>query len=228
VKVNMGLLVGQIVGMAVVFGAILFVAAGTVAWAAGWAFLILFFGFVIALSAWLVRNNPALLTERMGGNIQKKQATWDQILIAIVSVVFIIWLLIMPLDAMRFQWSHVPGVLQVVGALLLVCSFPLFFAVFRENSFLSPVVRVQEERGHSVISTGPYHYVRHPMYAAVIPWIFGIALLLGSWVGVVFGCVLLLLIAQRAVMEEATLRQELQGYDTYMTQVKYRLIPYVW
>ncbi len=227
-KVNLGLLVVQIVFLFAVFAGILFVAAGTVAWAAAWVFLILFFGFTITLSAWLVRNNPALLTERMGGNIQKQQEKWDQILIGIVTVVFIVWLLIMPLDAMRFHWSQMPAVLQVVGAVLPICSFPLFFAVFRENSYLSPVVRVQEERGHSVITTGPYHYVRHPMYAAVIPWMVGISLLLGSWLGLLFGIVLLLLIARRAVMEESTLRQELQGYDAYMQQVKYRLIPYVW
>ena len=99
---------------------------------------------------------------------------------------------------------------------------------FRENSFLSPVVRVQEERGQTVISTGPYHYVRHPMYAAFILFVLGTTLLLGSWYGLVLGLLLVIGVARRAVMEEHTLRQELAGYDEYMTQVKYRLILGVW
>jgi len=118
--------------------------------------------------------------------------------------------------------------LQVVGAIVLICSFPLFFATFRENSYLSPMVRIQEDRGQTVVSTGPYHYVRHPMYAAALLFLLGTALLLGSGFGLLFGLILVAMIAGRAVLEEHTLREELQGYDSYMAQVKYRLIPYIW
>jgi protein-S-isoprenylcysteine O-methyltransferase Ste14 len=134
----------------------------------------------------------------------------------------------MGFDAARFGWSRVPVWLQAVGGLLLLGSFYLFFATFRENSFLSPAIRVQEERGQTVISTGPYHYVRHPMYAALLLFLPGSALLLGSAYGVLFGIVVVIAAAWRAVQEEHTLREELPGYTSYMSQVKYRLIPGLW
>ncbi len=211
-----------------VFGLALFLAAGTVVWLSGWAFLVLFFGFTIALTRWLLRHNPGLLTERMTGIGKPGQPAWDKVFFAALQVFFLAWLVLMPLDAVRFRWSQVPGWLQVVGAALLLCSFYLFFLTFRENPHLSPAVRVQTERGQTVISTGPYRYVRHPMYGTVIVFIVGTTLLLGSWYGVLLGLILIVGIAFRAVREERVLQAELPGYDTYMARVKYRLIPYVW
>jgi protein-S-isoprenylcysteine O-methyltransferase Ste14 len=226
--VNLKLLTAQIVGMFVVFALILFLAAGTAAWPAGWAFLILFFGFTIALSRWLLRHNPGLLTERMTGIGKSDQKTWDKVFFAIANVFFLAWLIVMPLDAVRFHWSQMPPWLQVVGAILLLCSFYLFFLTFRENAYLSPAVRLQTERGQTVVSTGPYQYVRHPMYATAIVFLVGTTLLLGSWYGLILGLILVVAIAIRAVWEERTLRAELPGYEVYMAQVKYHLIPYVW
>jgi protein-S-isoprenylcysteine O-methyltransferase Ste14 len=134
----------------------------------------------------------------------------------------------MALDAVRFNWSSVPIWLQGVGATALLGSFSLLFLTFRENAYLSPVVRIQEERRQTVIATGPYHYVRHPMYAAILVFIVGTSLLLGSWYGVLFGLIFMVMLARRAVLEERTLREALPGYAAYMAQVKYRLIPYVW
>lgn len=227
-KVNLPLLAAQIAGMFVVFALILFLSAGSIAWLAGWVFLVLFFGFTITLSAWLLKYRPALLTERMTGIGKPDQKTWDKVFFATANVLFVAWLVVMPLDAVRFRWSQVPGWLQVLGAILLLGSFVLFFLTFRENAYLSPAVRVQTERGHTVISSGPYRYVRHPMYAAVIPFALGTTLLLGSWYGLIFGLILLIAVARRAVLEERTLRAELPGYAAYMAQVRYRLIPYIW
>jgi protein-S-isoprenylcysteine O-methyltransferase Ste14 len=111
---------------------------------------------------------------------------------------------------------------------VLIGAFYLFFLTFRENSYLSPVVRIQKERGHRVVSTGPYHYVRHPMYAGFLLFMTGTPLLLGSWYGVVLGLAFMLVLARRAILEERTLQNELRGYADYMTQVKYRLIPFIW
>lgn len=226
--VNRPLLTAQIVGMFVVFALALFLAAGTLAWPAGWAFLVLFFGFVIALTLWLLRHNPGLLTERMTGIGKPDQKTWDKVFFAAANVVFLAWLVVMPLDAVRFHWSWVPIWLQLVGALLLLGSFVLFFLTFRENAYLSPAVRIQTDRGQTVVSTGPYRYVRHPMYATAIIFLVGTTLLLGSWYGLVVALLLVVGIALRAVQEERTLRAELPGYEAYLTQVKYHLIPYVW
>ncbi|MDD1677078.1 MAG: hypothetical protein LUQ40_05010, partial [Methanomicrobiales archaeon] len=149
-------LIGQVAGMFVVFALVLFVPAGTIAWISGWIFLILFFGFVAAISTWLLHHNPGLLTERMGGTIRSGQKGWDKALIAVVTVLFLGWLILMPLDAVRFHWSQMPFGFQVLGSCILGVSFILFFFTFRANSFLSPVVRNQADRGQTVISTGPY------------------------------------------------------------------------
>ncbi len=227
-KADLRLLAAQIAGMALVFGLALFLAAGTAAWPAGWAFLVLFFGFTVALSLWLLRHNPGLLTERMTGIGKPDQAAWDKVFFVVAELLFLVWLIAMPLDAVRLHLSHVPAWLQVVGALLMLGSFYLFFLIFRENAYLSPAVRIQAERAQTVVSTGPYHYVRHPMYATALIMMVGATLLLGSWVGLVLVLALAVGIALRAVREERTLRAELPGYDAYMAQVRYRLIPYVW
>jgi protein-S-isoprenylcysteine O-methyltransferase Ste14 len=226
--VNLKLLTGQIVGLFVVLALILFGAAGTFTWTAGWAFLILFFGGTMVITLWLLKNNPGLLNERMSGMVQKEQKTWDKIGQSLTGLVFIGWLIFMAFDAERYGWSQMPGWVQVVGGVIFLAGFTIIGLTFRENSFLSPVVRVQEERGQTVVSTGPYHYVRHPMYAGFMLFVWGAALLLGSWYGLIPGLLLIVMVSRRAVMEESTLRQELQGYDSYMNQVKYRLIPGVW
>lgn len=215
--VNVKLLMLQIVGLFLVFAVALFLPAGTIAWPAGWIFLGLFFGFFLAVYVWLFRHNPGLLQERMRMGGTSDQQGWDKVLYPLLEVVLFAWLILMSLDAVRFHWSHMSVWLQVVGAIVLVCSF-----------YLSPVVRVQQERGQKVISTGPYHYVRHPMYCAIVIFWVGTTLLLGSWYGVLFGPIIVVVIARRAVLEERTLRKELPGYAAYMTQAKYRLIPYVW
>jgi len=226
--VNLRLLKIEIASTFVVFTLALFLAAGTVAWPAGWAFLFLFFGFTIGMSRWLLRHDPGLLIERMTGFGKRGQKTWDKVFYIIVNVLFLVWLILMPFDSIRFHWSRVPIWLQVVGTILLLCSFYLYFVTFRENPYLSPAVRVQTERGQKVVSTGPYHYVRHPMYGTTIIFMVGTSLLLGSWYGMIMVLVIVAGMAVRAVKEERTLRAELPGYDEYMAMVKYRLIPYVW
>lgn len=226
--INTKVLVAQIAVLFLVFALTLFLPAGTIAWLAGWTFLVLFFGFVVAVTLWLFRHNPGLLQERMTGFKKPDQQAWDKGLMLLTGVLFFAWLILMPLDAVRFQWSQVPVWLQVVGAMVLLGSFSLFFLTFRENSYLSPVVRIQEERGQTVVSTGPYHYVRHPMYAAFVLLVLGTPLLLGSWYGILLGLILVVMVARRAVLEERTLRKELKGYDVYMAQVTYHFIPYIW
>jgi protein-S-isoprenylcysteine O-methyltransferase Ste14 len=218
----------RIAGMAVVFVATLFVSAGTLAWPAGWTFLVLFFSFVIALSAWLLRYDPGLLEERMTGIGKSDQKMWDKVLLAIMAVAFFGWLAVMGLDAVRFRWSEMPTRLQLLGAVLLLASFYVFFVTFRENTYLSPAVRVQTERSQRVVTTGPYRYVRHPMYAGFVLFAVATALLLGSWYGLLGAVLLTGMVAQRAVLEERMLRGELKGYDAYMGRVKYRFVPYLW
>lgn len=225
--VNVKQLMGQLVGLVAIFALALFLPAGTLAWPAGWIFLLLFFSFFLAVNVWLFRHNPGLLRERMRfGTFDQKG--WDKILFPLFLLCTLIWLIFMAIDAARYHWSHMPVRLQYAGAVILVCSFYLLFLTFRENSYLSPVVRIQKERGQQVVSTGPYHYVRHPMYAGIAVFMVGTSLLLGSWYGILLGLLFVIILARRAVLEERTLRTELQGYTAYMAQVKYRLIPAIW
>jgi protein-S-isoprenylcysteine O-methyltransferase Ste14 len=207
--------------------AALFISAGTVGWLQGWLFFGLFFLFFVGVSLWLFTVNPSLAQERMrlGGS---NQQGWDRILFPIMFISPLAWLVLSSLDSVRFHWSHVPTWVEILGGLLLLTSFYLFFLTFRENSYLSPMARVQKDRGQKVISTGPYAIIRHPMYFAFIPFMVGTPLMLGSWFGGVFGVLFMILTARRAVLEERMLMESLDGYKVYMGKVKYRLIPYVW
>jgi protein-S-isoprenylcysteine O-methyltransferase Ste14 len=207
--------------------AALFLPAGTIAWPAGWIWLILVHGWLLVGIWLLLKYNPGLLQERLSFS-QSNQKAWDKVFLLLYELFLFAWIVLMPLDAVRFHWSQMPLLLQVVGALALLGSFFLISLTFRENAFLSPTVRIQEERGQTVISTGPYHYVRHPMYAGGLLLFLGTPLLLGSWYGLLLFLLFLPGMAARTVMEERVLCEELPGYAAYMAQVKYRLIPYVW
>jgi protein-S-isoprenylcysteine O-methyltransferase Ste14 len=210
----------------VVIALALFVSAGTGAWLAAWVYLALFALFSVALTRWLLRYNPGLLEERIG--FKTNQKFWDKIFIVVLNALFLGWLVLMPLDAVRFHWSRMPAWLQAAGAIVLLLSFYLFFLTFRENPYLSGAVRIQDDRGQRVVSTGPYRYVRHPMYTGGFLFFLGTALLLGSWYGALFVLVFVCMIAVRAIFEERMLREQLEGYDAYMARVKCRFIPYVW
>src|SRR5208337_5138420 len=203
----------------------LFLPAGTVAWPAAWVFLGLLFVSSLPITWWLLKYDPGLIEERMRF---RPQLSWDKVFIAIVLVFIVFWLILMPLDAVRFHWSRMPVELKTLGALVLLISLYIAFLTMRENPYSSAVVRVQKERAQTVISTGPYRYVRHPMYTGACLFFLGTALLLGSWYGVLCTPVFIGLFAVRAVLEERLLRKELEGYDAYMARVKYRFFPHVW
>jgi protein-S-isoprenylcysteine O-methyltransferase Ste14 len=216
-----------IIGEFIVLGLLLFGVAGTVEWPAGWVFFISMFGLGIGVAIWLYRCSPGLLEERIE-SLQRAGRGWDRVFIVILLVLFVSWFAIMPLDAVRLGWSHVPLAMRALGMLLYLVSWYLFFIVFRENPYTSATVRVQRERGQKVIDSGPYARVRHPMYAAAVLFFVGAAIMLGSWAGVAVSGLLLVVLALRMRLEERLLRAELPGYAEYMEKVRYRLIPGVW
>ena len=118
--------------------------------------------------------------------------------------------------------------MQVLGALITLWSIWFCYRTMRENSFAAPVVKLQLECGPRVISTGPYAFVRHPMYFGAAFYFISTALLLGSWWGVIFAFVLIGLLCVRIPIDEKELRAGLEGYDEYAGRVRYRLIPHVW
>jgi protein-S-isoprenylcysteine O-methyltransferase Ste14 len=213
---------------ALLFSVLLFGAAGTVGWAAAWAYLVLFFAGAGWITLLLARHDPALLAERMKLPVQKDQPLWDRVFLLLVIVTWCGWLVLMGLDAVRYRWSVMPVWLQCAGGVLMVWSFRMMGRVFRENTFLAAVVRIQTERGHRVISTGPYARVRHPLYAAVLIYLPATALVLGSSYGLAASMVLCGGVAFRTAMEDRELQRGLEGYPEYAARVPYRLIPFVW
>lgn len=211
-----------------VMGLALFVAAGTVHWPAAWFFLAQMIALSLIAGTWLARVDPALVRERLAPPVQKNQPTADKILLSIFLMLFIGWLALMGLDAIRFRWSAVPSWARVLGELVLLLSIWICLRVFRANSFAAPVVKIQGDRGQQVVTTGPYRYIRHPLYAGALTFFVGVSLLLGSRWGLVAAFVLGMMLVVRIQIEEKTLRAGLEGYNEYAERVHYRLIPLVW
>ena len=209
-------------------GAVLFGAAGTLAWPDAWWYLFEMGALGLWVGVWLARYDPALLAERLGSFVQRGQSTWDKFFMACVAVAWCAWLILMGLDARRFHWTSMHPSLQVAGVLAILVSMVAMRSVFRANSYAAPVVKIQAERGHKVSDSGPYAYVRHPMYAWAILFLFGTPMVLGSWWG--FFCVPLLVVGlgYRAVLEERMLCAELEGYAEYAARVRYRFVPFLW
>ena len=210
-----------------VMGALLFLSAGTLHWLGAWAYLVVMVGLSLTLGVALARRDPGLMNERLSPPIQKNQPATDKVLLSILLLAIVGWLALMGFD-FRFGWSAVPVWVQVVGAAVLLLGIWICYRTMLENSFAAPVVKIQDERGQYVITTGPYSYVRHPMYAGAIFYFAGTALLLGSWWGLASVLVFIVLLAIRTFIEEKTRRTGFRGYDDYAANVRYRLIPLVW
>lgn len=211
-----------------VLAILLFVPAGTINWTGAWIFLIETSVVSVVLGLWLARHDPALFQERLRSPIQKGQSIQDKIVTGLLVLLYLGWFAFMALDAVRFKWSSVPAWLQGPGAVGVLVACYIAYLTLRENTFAAPVVKIQKERDQTVVTSGPYSYVRHPMYAGMMFYLFCAPLLFGSWWGLLWGFVLLGLFAIRIQIEEATLRRELPGYNEYAARVRYRLIPWVW
>lgn len=209
-------------------GVLLFVPAGTLDWPAAWLLLAIGAASGLGFGLWLARSDPELLASRLGPLFQPGQRTGDKVLIAGAIAGMCVWFVVMGLDAGRYRYSLVPLPLQAAGVLAIAACMYVAYLTMRENTFAAPVVRVQAERGHKVIDTGPYAVVRHPMYAGAILYFVGVPLLLGSWLGLALAPMLALLFAVRIVLEERTLSAGLPGYAEYTTRVRWRLLPGVW
>lgn len=208
-------------------GALLFVPAGTLRWPAAWIFLATLCGLGFAGGLWFAKKNPDLLTERMRPMMQKDQPAADKTFMMALGPTAMLWLIAIGLDR-RYHASEMTLGIQIAGYILFLLSLALSTWVMLENTFAAPVVKVQTERGHRVISSGPYAWVRHPMYSGVTFFFIGVSLLLGSWWGLALTPLLITLFAVRCVIEERTLVEGLPGYANYIKKVRYRLAPGIW
>ena len=212
----------------VVLGLLLFLPAGTMVWPQAWVFMALFIGCSEAIGVWLAKSDPDLLAERMRSPLSADQKPNDRAVVGAIIVVFCGWIIFMAFDARRFGWSHTPWWAQTLGAALIAGAFYGWVGVLKTNSFASTTLRVQEERGQTVISTGPYAVVRHPMYAYSLLVFIGTPLLLGSLWGLLGVVFFIPLLAARVLGEEAMLMDGLSGYRDYAATVRFRLLPGVW
>ena len=208
-----------------IYAAVLFVPAGDWRWTSGWLFLALLMGYVGYQSYYTYKHDPGLAEERRRSTWPERG--WDRAIISVLYPALIATIVVPCLDH-RFGWSDLPLWLQALGFGLIAASFWAIFLVMRENSFLSASVRIQEERGHKVITTGPYALVRHPMYVASAGFCLGIPLALDSIYGLVPGLLSIAMLVLRTVIEDRTLHAELEGYPEYAAKTRYRLVPGLW
>ena len=211
----------------VAIGTLLFVSAGSLDWPAAWLFLAVSAILGPACGWWLARTDPALLAERMRPTFQADQPAADKKFMLIFMAALPIWLVAIGLDR-RVHGLDVPLVLQGLGLAMYLLSTAFIMWVFRENSFAAPVVKIQAERHHRVVSSGPYAFVRHPMYSGIMLFFVGVPLLLGSWWGVAMAPLFAVLFGIRARIEERALVEGLPGYADYTARVRYRLVPGLW
>lgn len=209
-------------------GAIIFVAAGTINYTGGWLYL----GEMIAASAvfglHMMRVDPGLLKERLKPPMQKDQPLADKLILIPILLLIFGGMAFMAADAARWHWSTMPLTTQWAGCALLLAALLFMYWTMRTNSFAAPVVKIQKERGQTVITTGPYAIVRHPLYFGALFYTAGTSLVLGSWWGLATIPVLALFFGIRIGIEEQTLRMGLDGYDDYARRVRRRLVPFIW
>jgi protein-S-isoprenylcysteine O-methyltransferase Ste14 len=229
---NISLTLGKIIFTLIyilIFPALLLLLSGDWLWAEGWIFSIWFTALCFTTIIHLYRHDPALLAERYKKPGTGNQKGWDRYVVYGLLIGFIAWIVIMPLDAKRYGWTvGFPLWIKVVGVIELLCSFFFFYRSYSDNTFVSPLVRIQTERKQQVVSTGVYGFVRHPMYLGGILLFIGTPMLLGSVYGLIIGLAMLFLLMGRIIGEEKMLVDELAGYADYQKKVKYRLLPFIW
>lgn len=201
---------------------LLFAPAGTWNYPGGWLFCALLFLPMLILGLGLYRKSPELLKKRLN---MKETDKRQQGVVAASCLLFVVSFAMAGLD-FRFGWTTVPGWLVWTAAIVQLFAYGLYAEVLRENAFLSRTVEVQENQ--TVIDTGLYGIVRHPMYTATILLCLAIPLVLGSWICFVLMLFYPAIIVRRIFGEEAILEAGLPGYADYKKRVRWRLIPYIW
>lgn len=208
-----------------VLAALIFAPAGTLLYWQGWAYALVFVATSTIFTVYLALYDPELLRRRMQAGPAQEREPAQKIIMWFALLAFVLIIAVPALDH-RFGWSQPPWWIAVAGDLLVVLGFYFFHRVMRVNSFAASTIRV--EQGQQVASTGPYAFVRHPMYAGAFVLLIGTPLALGSWWGLLVVPVFLPVLAFRIVNEEEVLARDLPGYTAYQQQVRYRLIPFVW
>ncbi len=211
------------------YGAIIFLSAGRLDWVWGWVFLGLLAAILISHVLILVPINPELLAERSRGIRQEGAKGWDKWVATFAAGMGTVPTWIVAALDVRFEWSaSLPLALHIGGLVGFVLGWALFMWAMGANAFFSEAVRIQEERGHTVVTDGPYRYVRHPGYVGAILALLAIPLLLGSLWALIPAGIAAIGYVVRTALEDKMLREELDGYTEYAQQTRYRLLPTIW
>jgi protein-S-isoprenylcysteine O-methyltransferase Ste14 len=216
---------GGLLVLVLAIAALLFIPAGTLDYWQAWTFLGVYSTASLAITLYLMKNDPKLLERRMRGGPAAEKEPTQKIIMLFASAGFIGLLIIPALDN-RFGWSHMPPAVALAGDGLLALGWLAIFFVFKENSFTSATIELAPDQ--KVISTGPYALVRHPMYAGGLVMLAGIPIALGSWWGLLALVATMPALVWRLLDEEKFLARNLRGYVEYQEKVRYRLIPHVW
>ncbi len=216
------MVVGRLLAAVFVLGGMFFLPAGTILYWEAWAFMVVLFIPVSVFAAYLLKYNPALLERRLK-RIEKEP---QQKRIIAVSTMVLLAAFLLPGFDKRFGWSSVPIWLVIVADVIVLLGYLLFVLTLRENEYASRTVEVEQQQ--RVITTGPYSFVRHPLYLAVT-LIYGFSpLALGSYWALIPVALFLVVLVARILNEEKVLLRDLDGYADYCMAVRYRLIPGIW
>jgi len=205
-----------------IVGLLIFLPAGSLAYGGGWLLLGLLFVPMLAAGFVMLFKAPELLKKRL--DVKEKQAQQKGVL-AFSGLMFLAGFVVAGLDY-RFGWSRIPVAVTVVASVLFLAAYALYAEVLRENAYLSRTVKV--EAGQTVVDTGLYGIVRHPMYMATLLLFLMIPVILGSWYALIIFALYPAIIIARLKAEEELLTRELPGYEAYKQKVKYRLLPFIW
>jgi len=205
--------------------ACLFIPAGTLNYWQAWVFVAVFGLCAQALGIYFLMHDQKLVERRMNiGPVAEQRPA--QRLISVLFILGFIGFVVLPAFDHRFGWSPVGPAVSVIASAMIVLSFLLFFVVMKSNTYAASTIQVEE--GQPVVSTGPYAYVRHPMYSGALLLLAAMPLALGSWWSVVLIVAFFPVLVWRILDEEIFLRENLPGYAEYMQRVRYRLVPRVW
>ena len=204
----------------------LFGVAGRLNWRGAWLLTALLVSSLLIVLPWALKKAPELLEERIkpGANVKR----WDKVILAIYQGLLLAVLVVAALDAGRFQKSTMPTVIQIAGAAAFLALVGWIWWTMSANAYLSSRARIQSDRQQQVATGGPYRYVRHPMYVAIILLVPAMALVLGSWWALIPAGVVGPLFVVRSALEDRMLLDELAGYREYASRVRYRLVPGIW
>jgi protein-S-isoprenylcysteine O-methyltransferase Ste14 len=211
----------------VLYGAVLFVAAGTAEWPVAWVFLAISACVLGTYLTIVARLHPDLIGERR--KPPKDAKRWDKPLVALIGGAGPVAMIVVCGLDRRFGWTpHMPLVFNAAGLLLVAAGGALTNLAVAANRFFSALIRIQRDRGHVVVDSGPYGVIRHPGYAASIVHMFGVGLALGSVYGMGVAAAVTLVVVVRTALEDRTLCAELDGYADYTRRVRSRLVPGLW